>query len=237
MMLELDIVYEDDDLLVLYKSAGIAVQTQNIRQPDLVSQIKNYRAGKREAPYIGLIHRLDQPVEGILVFAKHKKAAAGLSQQMQERSIAKYYRAVVRQTEETKLMPGDKKALSDFLLQNKKSNISTVVPAQTAGAKKAELSYEVLQANNEAAILKIRLETGRHHQIRVQLAHAGTPIFGDKKYGGSVDRDTSMTDENLGLCSTHLEFEHPISKKKMVFDIEPRNPMFALDKTETVRLQ
>ena len=162
------IIYEDEDIIVCKKPAGVATQTRRIGQADMESLLKNYRASKGELPYIGVVHRLDQPVEGIMVFAKNKEAAADLSRQIKTKLADKYYYAMTDGVPEKK-----KGTLEDELLQNGKTNTSEVVERGTPQAKHASLSYEVVEQDGKHAVLRIKLDTGRHHQIRVQMAHAG----------------------------------------------------------------
>lgn len=214
---QLEILYEDASILVCCKPAGIAVQTARIAEPDLVSQLKNYRVSKNEPPYVAVISRLDQPLEGLLVFAKTRKAAAGLSRQMQEQSFCKEYLAVVCGSPVS-----DHDKLEDLLLRDGRKNVSKVVPPGTSGAKNAVLFYDVLARSRtkQEALLRIRLQTGRHHQIRVQMSHAGMPLAGDLKYGG--DR----SGRSLALCAVNLSFCHPITGKTMEFTTVPRGSAF-----------
>lgn len=217
------IIYEDDTVIVLHKPAGIPVQTSRIGQKDIVSILKNYRSQKGEDAYIGLVHRLDQPVEGLFAAAKTPKAAAELSGQWNSHTAEKYYRAMVCSHQEAPLMAGSKRTLTDYLLRDGRTNYSKVVKHGTAGAKKAVLRYEVLQTDGTLAELLIGLETGRHHQIRVQLANASLPLLGDRKYG-----QDSSTDFSLALCSVKISFIHPKSRQKMEFETIPQNPSFQL---------
>lgn len=210
--MDLKIIYEDEQLLVCHKPAGVATQTKRLGQQDMESLLKNYRASKGEPSYIGVVHRLDQPVEGVMVFAKTKEAASDLSRQVQMKEADKFYYAV------TDGVPVEKTgSLEDYLLRDGRTNTSKVVKEGTAGAKKARLSYEVLAEDGTHAILKIQLDTGRHHQIRVQLSHAGYPIVGDRKY--NVDA-TASSGGGLKLCSYKIGFIHPKTHKKMEFEIE-----------------
>lgn len=234
---ENQILYQDKDIIVCYKPAGIASQTAKIGQKDMVSEVANYLAASKRhggRPYVGLVHRLDQPVEGILVFAKNQKAANGLSRQITENRMEKYYYAVVSgggQAARTEELPTG--TLSDYLYKDGKTNTSAVVPKEFPGAKKAELFYEILsritvQGEAEIALVKIRLHTGRHHQIRVQMCHAGMSLLGDYKY---ADERTKALSEQLGqkqtaLCAYELGFRHPISGKKMLFHKEPEGKIF-----------
>lgn len=211
--MNLEILYEDDMLFVCRKPAGVATQTKRLGQPDMESLLKNYRAAKGEQPYVGVVHRLDQPVEGIMVFAKTKEAASSLGRQIAKGIADKYYYAM------TDGIPPEKKGtLEDYLLHNGKTNTSEVVTKGAPEAKKAVLSYEILEENGKNAILKIRLQTGRHHQIRVQLAHAGCAIVGDKKY--NFKENIAPSGKMLALCSYQIGFRHPVSHRKLEFKID-----------------
>lgn len=227
------ILYEDKDILVCHKPAGIAVQNARVGSMDLESLLKNYIAQKvpGKVPYLGIIHRLDQPVEGVLVFALNAKAAADLNRQMTAGKIEKIYLAVT----EGKIT-AEKATLEDWLKKDNRTNSSSVVAAGTAGAKKAVLSYEVLetkkvaedknalqdgQNRKERSLMQIRLDTGRHHQIRVQMAHTGMPLVGDRKYNPKQN-----SQEPLALCSAKLGFLHPATKKKMEFQVVPDGRAF-----------
>ena len=218
-MNRLDIIYEDAEVLVVRKPAGLAVQTKRLGQKDLESMLKNHLAKKGKQPYIGMIHRLDQPVEGILVFAKTPKAAAALSAQAAEKTkgMKKEYLAVVCGNPDQ-----PKGTLCDWLKKDGKTNLSSVVTKGTSDAKEAVLDYEVLKYKEEEkrALVKINLKTGRHHQIRVQMAHAGMPLYGDSKYNPEPGGGT------VALCAFRLTFVHPASKKTMTFECNPKNPAF-----------
>lgn len=215
-----EIIYEDDAVLVCVKAAGMPVQTASARTFDMVSALKNYRAVRKEEPYLGLIHRLDQPVEGVMVFAKTRAAAAFLSRQMSEQGMDKCYLAVAAGAVKPK-----RGHLKDYLLRDGKNNVSRTVSADTPGAKLAGLFYQVLEytPDQDASLIKIDLETGRHHQIRVQMANAGFPLEGDRKYNPHWKGC-----ENIALCSFKIGFIHPVTKKKMEFFIRPSNKYFQL---------
>lgn len=265
------ILYEDEDIIVCHKAAGIATQTARIGQADMVSEVMNYltRTGNgqdkmsgshkqkdgcgqqgrenRNTPYVGVVHRLDQPVEGILVFAKNKQAAAGLSRQISENGVEKYYYAVV--CGRGFIKSGE---LTDHLLKDTRTNISRVAPAEVKGAKMAVLDYEILdeafvteeeqaeleqrqEAHQEEIILplqiglaRIHLHTGRHHQIRVQMSHAGMSLLGDYKYADAdaVRISEKMHVKNVALCAYHLSFRHPRAERKMQFEIKPEGKIF-----------
>ena len=182
-----------------------------------------------------MIHRLDQPVEGVLVFALNPKAAATLNRQMMTGEISKTYLAVtdvkresVLQKESTDTKEEEKVqmiCLTDWLCKDNKTNSSSVVPAGTAGGKKAVLYYKILESREvqgqKRCMVQVRLETGRHHQIRVQLSHAGMPLVGDRKYN-----PVENSREALALCSVQLEFTHPASGKKMKFQVAPTGTAF-----------
>lgn len=218
-MFNLDIKYEDSDIIVCVKPAGVATQTKRMGQQDMESLLRNYRASKGEDTYIGVVHRLDQPVEGIMVFAKNKKASAELNRQIAKHGADKYYMAVCSNTEHP-FKENDEGELVDYLLRDGRTNSSSVVDSSTKDAKKAELKYRVIKADKERAIVQVKLGTGRHHQIRVQFANAGHPLIGDQKYGKGV------RGMNVALCSCRIGFEHPSTKKKMEFEIEPTNEQF-----------
>lgn len=200
------------------------VQSANLRMKDMVSVLKNdcRACAPQKEPYLGVVHRLDQPVQGVIVFAKTKKAAASLSAQMaggKERQAEKQYLAVVRGKAET-----PQKELVDYLLKDGKSNTSRIVPKETKGAKESRLKYQVLEEKESYSLLRIALLTGRHHQIRVQLSGAGLPIAGDRKYGQAPARQEE--NEPLALCAYSLTFCHPKTGKKMKFCAEPEGTLF-----------
>ena len=220
--MRLEILYEDADIIVCYKPAGVATQTKRLGQKDMDSLLKNYRVSKGEPPYIGVVHRLDQPVEGVMVYAKNEKAAAELSRQVRERQIGKHYYAVgiSQNSQQRKLETGrliQRDILTDYMSWNGRTNQAYM----DEKGKKAVLEYEVLASKDNQALFDITLHTGRHHQIRLQLAHHGYPIAGDKKYGSLVQQERGTY---LALCSYRLQFTHPVTKKEMDFSIQPRNP-------------
>ena len=214
----MEILYEDDCLLVVRKDAGIATETDRIGQKDMVSLLKNYRAKRHEEPFIGLVHRLDQPVEGILLVAKTKEAAAALSRYIREKTIGKQYYAIV----EGEI--NEDGEYSDYIKFDKKNNMSAVVSAESADAKKASLSYKVLEhvtiEGVNCTLILVTLHTGRHHQIRAQFASHGYPLYADRKYG------TARMGYNVALCSCHISFEHPVNSSNMEFSITPLGKAF-----------
>lgn len=226
-----EILFEDEEILVVYKPAGIATQAAGFMQIDVFSELKNYLAmtsrEKRE-PYLGIIHRLDQPVEGVLVFAKTPAAAAGLSKQIAQRMLKKEYLAAVYLMDTVKVEEGKEITLTDYLVKDGKTNTSGVTTALDKDGKKAVLKYEIVHLKEvnttRIALLKIRLETGRHHQIRVQCAHVGMPLLGDQKYGSKESQEYSQNQnvKDVALCAHKLTFKHPKTGKKMEFSAEPR---------------
>lgn len=205
------ILFEDKDLIVCHKPVGLATQTQRLGQPDVVSELKKYLKN----PYVAVIHRLDQPVEGVLVFAKNQKTAAALTRQVTEHTMHKKYLALVcGQPEE------NPHTLVDYLVKDSKTNLSRISTKQDKLAKEARLTYQKFcQVTSEVALLEVDLYTGRHHQIRVQLSHAGFPLLGDTKYGNPQSLQISRKKElkAVALCAYTLEFRHPVTGKAVQF--------------------
>ena len=232
-----NIIYEDNDILVVYKPAGIATQTARLGQQDMVSELKNYLVRKPEykgkgEPYLGVVHRLDQPVSGILVFAKTKQAAAELGRQVIGGRMQKYYYAVI-----CGRPAGQQGMLEDYLYKDAKTNLSSIVKEDFPNAKKASLEYRlvktlmVLEENTqpeEISLMEIRLITGRHHQIRAQMSHSGMPLLGDNKYGNSHSKNLSQETKcrNVALCAYKLEFYHPITQKRSTYERQPEGEIF-----------
>lgn len=209
------IIYEDKDILVCEKPAGLAVQSARISEPDMVSELKNYLTGKQPV-YLGVVHRLDQPVSGLLVFAKNKKAAGALSTQTAQHQMNKIYYAVVYTRED---LTGKRGTLTDWLV--KEASIARVCDASQNGAKKAVLSWKCLACQENRALLEVELETGRFHQIRVQMAHAGMPLLGDQRYGSEESREVSMQlgIRTIRLQAVKLAFCHPTSGKRVCYEL------------------
>ena len=209
----IEIVYEDDALIVCHKYPGIAVQTASFGQADMVSELKKYLVQQGGSPYLAVVHRLDQPVEGLLVFAKTEAAAASLSKQVQKTDsigFTKEYTAIVYGK-----MPKSAGELTDYLLKDGRSNTSRVVSEKEKGSKRAHLTYEVIAEDGLTQTLRICLTTGRHHQIRVQLSNAGCPILGDARYGTEEAKQYAAQRgiKWIRLCASRLEFTHPVSGK------------------------
>lgn len=214
------IIYEDNDILVCRKPSGLAVQNASFGKKDLESMLKTYlfeKSGKAN-PYLGVVHRLDQPVQGLVVFAKNAKAASNLSAQVQDGRMKKYYQAVVCGKPET-----TEETLVHFLKKNAKTNSSEAVSEKTTGAKRAQLHYRMLQEKEGYALLEIELFTGRHHQIRVQMVTSQMPLFGDQKYNPHAQKG-----EQIALCACRLTLQHPKTGKTMTFTCEPKGGAFEL---------
>lgn len=225
--MKVEILYEDADILVCVKPVGMPVQGDKSRDRDLLSYLKHYIFEKEEMeeePYLAMIHRLDRPVGGVMVFAKTQEAAADLSDQVQDGTMVKFYQAVL-----TGELPDECGTLEDYLLKDSKTNTTKVVKKGTKGAKKAILDYEVLDVfETDEGILTyvlIELVTGRHHQIRVQMASRGCGIYGDTKYNPLFAK-TKKKYQQIALFATRLEFEHPSTGEHMVFKSEPEGDVF-----------
>jgi len=218
------IVYEDKDQIVIHKPAGVATQTSRLGEKDLVSEVKNHIAKEEgtQNPFVGVINRLDQPVEGIVLFAKNQKAAAALSKQMQDGSMQKYYLAAVFGH-----MEKENDILTDYLEKDARTNSSRVVSATSKDAKKAMLEYNVIATVGRMQFVKIHLLTGRHHQIRVQFSHREHPLIGDTKYGSdeSMALSREANAKTPALCAYNLIWKHPVTKKEMDIKIAPEHPV------------
>lgn len=220
MRADISILYEDKDILVCAKPAGLATQTAKIASPDLVSELKKYLAEKEES-YLAVIHRLDQPVEGLLVFAKNREAAGKLNAQLKTGGFDKVYYAVAFNQP-----PVEEGMLEDYMI--KEGSLAKIVTADTPGAKKAVLRYKLLAIKRGRALYEVRPETGRFHQIRAQMAHAGMPLLGDKKYADAGIRVYSERHgiQNVALCAVTLKLIHPGSGEEMLFVKKPAGDVF-----------
>lgn len=213
--INLKIIYEDNHIIVVEKPANIPSQGDKTGDLDMLTIIKAYLKEKYNKPgnvYLGLVHRLDRPVGGVMVFAKTSKAAARLSEQVREKVFKKKYLVIVNGKFEEK-----KGTLKDYLLKNERLNKSRVVEEGTKNSKYAELDYEVLKYDKEQnlSLLKINLHTGRHHQIRVQLSNRNHSIYGDAKYNGRGST------RQLYLWAYELTIQNVISKEEMTFTAIP----------------
>ena len=221
---KMNIIYEDKDIIVVEKPSGIPVQTKRIADKDMISEIRNYLNKEKKIvnPYLGIIHRLDTPVHGILVFALNNKAAGKLSMQIREGAFNKKYYAVVDGLIETN---GRQEILVDYLIKDK-DNIARIADRENRYSKRAELKFITLLTDKERdiSVLEIELVTGRFHQIRAQMAGMGHPIVNDGKYGGSVLKKL-YDKHSIGLCAYFLSFKHPENDSIVEFrlDMEPRD--------------
>lgn len=225
--MNLHIIFEDEHIIVCYKPAGVPTQTSKLGEQDMVSLLKNFlyknQKEKRE-PYIAVIHRLDQPVEGLLVFAKTPFAAKELSKGLQGAGFGKHYKTVL-----CGALENTSGTLEDYLVKDGRTNTSRVGNPGEKDAKRAVLAYKVLSKREVdgkvLSLVKVQLDTGRHHQIRVQMANMGCPIWGDSKYNTAAVQDGRF--RQIALCAYKLEFVHPKTRKKMEFEIEPKGEGFA----------
>ena len=231
---QVEYLYEDEHILVCRKPAGLAVQSARLGTMDLESLLRNHLAEQGGVPYLAVIHRLDQPVEGILVFAKNQAAAASLGKQVQDGRMKKEYLALVDPDAEgltllTELGTDRETCLEDWLIKDGRAHVSRVARAGEKNAKKAILYFSCLPEDGWSAapsakdagqaLLRIRLITGRHHQIRIQLSHAGLPIAGDRKYGGKEEKTGDPP--FICLCAYQLSFFHPVTGKPLSFRMKP----------------
>ena len=207
---KINVIYEDNHLLVVEKPINIPGWVDESKDIDLLSILKSYLKNKYNKPgnvYLGLVHRLDRPVGGVMVFAKTSKAASRLSKQVSEHSLKKTYYAVVCGKVK------DKDTLVDYLYKDTKKNISYVV--DKAKGKESILDYKLICYKDSYSLVEINLKTGRSHQIRVQFSSRGFPLVGDAKYNKNHDGKT-----NVALFAKRLEFIHPVSKEKLSFELE-----------------
>ena len=215
-MVDLNVIYEDNHIIVVEKMPNIPSQEDKTGDEDMLTIIKKYLKEKYNKPgnvYLGLVHRLDRPTGGVMVFAKTSKAASRLSEQIREKKFEKEYLVIAdgKFSEPIGIM-------EDYLLKNEKTNTSKVVDSNTKNAKFASLKYEVIkyQEDINLSVVKVKLYTGRHHQIRVQFASRNHSITGDQKYG------TRGRGKNLALWAYKLSIIHPITKEKMTFEVMPK---------------
>lgn len=225
-MEKLYIVYEDTDMMVCYKRAGLPVQSSRVGQMDLESLAAGY-VRKEKNPYTAVINRLDQPVEGLVLFARNKKAAAKLSEQIKTHRAGKYYLAVSEGCFEQ-----EKGRLEDYLVKDGKTHSAAVTDSSDKQGKKAVLEYEVLHTLGGRQLVRIRLLTGRYHQIRVQLAHAGHPIIGDMRYNPEyIGKDGGIFP---ALCAYKLVVDHPGTGEPKTFQHVPQSSFFSDFLTEEI---
>lgn len=209
------ILFEDNHLLLVNKLASELVQGDKTGDECLLDQARAYLKWKYNKPgeaFIGLVHRIDRPVSGVLLLTKTSKALSRLTVQLKKHDWQKVYLAAVKNAP-----PKTADSLTHFLAKNEKQNKSYVVKADTKNAKEARLSYQLREKSDQYFLLEVDLHTGRHHQIRVQLAAIGCPIKGDLKYGFN----RSNPDGSISLHAWKLTFTHPVSKEAMTITAPP----------------
>jgi len=208
----MDVIYEDNHVIVVNKPQGIPSQADKTGDMDMLTLVKQYIKEKYNKPgdvYLGLVHRLDRSTAGLMIFARTSKAASRLSNYIREGDFKKEYLAVVCK----KLEVGKTEILENYLVKDERNNISQVVDKDVKGAKLAKLEYTVVGNIGEYSYIRVKLYTGRHHQIRVQMANIGCPLYGDIKYGGKKGK--------LALFAAHLGTYHPTKDEMLVFDLLP----------------
>ena len=210
---KIKVLYEDNHLLVVIKPINILSQSDKTKDIDMLTLVKLYIKEKYQKPgnvYAGLVHRLDRPTGGVMIFAKTSKCASRLSEQIKNNEMNKRYYAVVNG-----ILKNKKDKLENYI--KKEDSFSKIVSKEEG--KYAALEYKVIKEQDNMSLLDINLLTGRHHQIRVQFAHINHPLYGDQRYG--------KEDKNqLALYAYHLEFNHPITKERMIFEDKPKYGIF-----------
>ncbi|MBM7570611.1 RluA family pseudouridine synthase [Aquibacillus albus] len=215
--MKIPILYEDNHLLFVEKPVNIPVQEDRTKNPDLLSLLKEDLKIRYQKPgnvYLALVHRLDRPVGGVMVFSKTSKAASRLSDAIRRNDINKKYLAVVRGRP-----PKDSDVLEDYLVKNRRKNIVSTASPHQKKAKKAVMEYEVIGEKKGLSLLSIQLHTGRPHQIRVQLSSRNCPLYGDQKYGQEVNQ----AGQQIALWSQTLAIEHPTKKEETTIKSKPPN--------------
>lgn len=212
---DINIIFEDNHILVVVKPQNIPVCPDGSGDKDLLTLLKEYlieKYDKKGEAFLGLVHRLDRPTGGVMVFAKTSKAARRLSEELQKGEVEKKYFAILHGT------PREKHAeLVHYLVKNTSKNMVHSVPMATVGAKKAILLYKILAVNENLSLVDVNLITGRSHQIRVQMSSIGTPLFGDQKYA----EGKTLSGHNIALWATELKITHPITKERLVYRVYP----------------
>lgn len=208
----ISIIYEDNHLLVVNKPANMPVCLDSSNDIDLLSKLKEYlkiKYQKTGSVYLGLVHRLDRPVEGIMVFAKTSKAASRLAKQISNNQFNKTYYAVVENN------PPKTKTFIDYLYKDQKTNTSFITTENKG--KKSILEYTLIAKKNNLNLVKINLQTGRHHQIRVQFSSRNYPLYGDHRYNKKFKNDNTT---NIALIAKKLSFYHPTTNELLTFEID-----------------
>lgn len=204
------VLYEDNHIIVAIKPAGVLSQSDGSKSPDMLTILKAYIKEKYQKPgevYLGLVHRLDRPVSGVMVFARTSKAASRLSEQIRTRKVEKLYRCVVNG-----VLKGEGR-LENYISKDDDKNIVTVIDTEKPGFKACYLDYKALASKDGMTLIEVKLGTGRSHQIRAQMAHSGHPLIGDQKYGKADNRC-----KDIALESYKLSFEHPVKREFITFE-------------------
>ena len=215
MLRNIPIIYEDNHILVIEKPVNIPSQEDSSHDPDVISILKQDIKKRYDKPgnvYLSLVHRLDRPVGGIMVLAKTSKAAARLSSEIREGSFKKNYLCIVNGTPQRA-----SGFLENYLYKDAERNIVRIVEKGVPGAKKAVLEYKTLETSKDVSLIWVKLHTGRSHQIRVQLAEIGHPLYGDQKYGGEF----AAPGEQIALWSSQISFMHPTRGINISFVSKP----------------
>ena len=230
---EIQILYEDEALIVCVKPSGVPSQSDKTSDYDMVNRLKNYiyeNNDNNSQPYIGLVHRLDRPVGGVMVFAKNERALKILNEQIRTGKMNKRYLAV---SDSDDIQQDNQwHNLKDYLLKDAKSNTSSISNKNNKNAKISELNYKILEqvkeSNNIYSLIEVELITGRHHQIRVQLSNKNMALWGDTKYNEDFQkRHPDLKWANIALFAYRLEFLHPSINKKVVFENKPSEDIFS----------
>lgn len=209
---KINIIYEDNHIIVAVKPANMPVCLDSSKDKDLLSILKEYIKEKYHKPgnvYLGLVHRLDRPVSGIMVFAKTSKAAERLAKQINNKEFIKTYYAIIEGT------PKEKDTFKDYLKKDEKTNTSYITNEKNG--KLSILDYTLIKSKNNLSLVKINLLTGRHHQIRVQFSSRNYPLYGDHKYNKKYINNNK---ENIALIAKELSFYHPTTKELLHFEID-----------------
>ena len=212
-MNKLNVLYEDNHLIVVEKKPNVLSQSDVTGDMDLLTMVKSYVKKKYDKPgnvYIGLVHRLDRPVGGVMVFARTSKAAKRLNEQIKNHEFNKTYVAVL-----DGILKKEKDELVNYLYKDSKTGISKVVDKHFTGGKLSKLNYEVMGYYKNNTIVKVKLITGRHHQIRLQFKALGYPLYGDQLYG-------KKNNEQIRLYAYLLAFNHPVTKERLCFKLLPK---------------
>lgn len=224
--MDIKILFEDNHIIVCEKPPGVPSQSDKTSDFDMVNRLKNYvyeNGAKAGPPYIGIVHRLDRPVGGIMVFAKTPFATKELSEQIRKSLVKKKYLAVLC-GDFSSQVGQDKKLLWNYLVKDGRTNLSRISNDKEKDAKKAELYYRVLRTNLKLSLVEVELITGRHHQIRVQMSEHLAGIWGDTKYNTEFQEKKGWN--NIALFAYKLEFLHPKTKKVMQFQENPKGEPF-----------